>query len=200
MSDVRLTFGAINLPAASATLACFKVDPPFSRSTAINTGRVKNKDYMQSTRFKDIGKGFTSATVAHPEGSIIMLKAGRTRGGVRIADAAIFLRLRDTAALRHITMRLPLGEESLLGDSMIAFTGKADILSVEELRPAQIDIPRSFVTTFMDQAEIDELFIINVISPELESAPRLQRVITSQGEQMMALPPEPVRRVRTARR
>ncbi len=199
--NVKLTAGKINLSRSSQTLTSFKVTEPFSKVFASSSGKTGpgKKSYAKSTAHPELGGGFTTADVLHPEGTIVLLQAMRTRNGAGYASAGLFLRLRSHAAMLAIKSVLPTGPESLLGDQILAFSGCADLISVEELRTLGIEVPRSYVNNYMEQEEVDELFSIQVIRAESQPAPSMVRIATSKGVVTKAVASEPVRRIRVRR-
>lgn len=206
MSDgtqrVSLTYGAINLKSASLTLASLRVVAPFKRESAANTGRAEqhSREYIQATRYKDIGKGFTRQRVIHPSGTLLCVQATKTKNGMLNAEAAIFLRLRAGADLLSINVKLPTGSEGLLGDTLQAFVGEADILSYDELRILGIDCPRSYQNRYGNEDEIDDLLEISVVRKGNISKPQLVAVSTSEGTVVRAVGTEAARRVKIRRR
>ena len=205
MSDgtqrVSLTYGKINLKNSSLTLASLRITAPFKRESAANTGRAEqhSKDFIQSTRFRDIGGGFTRQRVIHPSGTLLSVQATKTKNGVLNAEAVILLRLRTGADMLSINIKLPTSPDSLLGDTLQAFVGEADIISWDELRILGIDCPKSYQNRYGNEDEIDELLEINVVRKGNISKPQLVAVATSEGTVVRAVGTEAVRRVKIRR-
>lgn len=199
--SVRVSYGKVNLKGASMGLASLRIQPPFAKDSAANTGRldVKSTQFTDATLNPQIGGGFTSKVVAHDEGTVIMLQAHRTRNKMRIADGCIFIRLRADAPKLMIRSILPTGTESILGDRHIAFVGSGDILSLEELKAISIEVPRSWVSGYMQQDEIDELFVVEELNKGSGPRPTFVRIATSKGVEVRAVQAEPVRRMRIRR-
>lgn len=200
-SAIRVAFGKVNLSQASFTLASFRVTPPFDRDSAANTGRVdvKATQYSEATLHPSVGGGFTSKVVSHDEGTVILLQSSRTRNRVRVADGAIFLRLRSTAPKIMVRSILPTGPESILGDRFIAFIGNADVLTLEELKALGYEIPNKWANGFMQDDEIAELFMTEVLAKETAARPTFVRIATSTGVEVRAIQPERARRLRIRR-
>lgn len=197
---VKLCYGKINLVNSGGTLGAFQLKPPFVRAMATQSGALMGKPiYSNASRFPDIGGGFTTKNISHPPGTVIMIQASRTRRAHRMADGIIFLRLRAQAAVLVVKMKLPTGPDSILGEYQIAFTGRADVLSVEELASMDILVPNNIQHLYLNMEEIDELFEIEEIGAEITPAPTLVRIATSQGVQLRAVADEPVRRLRLRR-
>lgn len=199
--NVRVSYGKINLSAAHYSLATLRVQAPFQRESAANTGRVdvKATQFADATLHPQVGGGFTTKTVAHDEGTIIMIQASRTRSRVRVADGCIFIRLRAGAPKLMVRSILPTSGESILGDRHIAFVGSGDVLTLEELKAIGIEVPRSWASGYMQQDEIDELFLMEELNRGSESRPTFVRIATSKGVEVRAIQPEPVRRMRLRR-
>lgn len=203
MSEVSVivSYGKINLSGASGVFSALRVKPLFERDSAANTGRVNVKatTFSASTTMPELGGGFTSKQVAHDAGTVIMLQGSRTRRGVRIADGCIFIRLRACAPKLMIRGILPTGEQSVLGDKHIVFVGSGDVLSVDELKALGYEIPRSWVSGYMQQEEIDELFEVDELNKGSGPRPSFVRIATSNGVEVRAVQAEPVRRMRIRR-
>ena len=198
---VTVTFGKANFERAMATLAAFLVAASWDRSTAINYGRVNPRDkvWYPATNDPEHGKGFTSVKIEYEEGSILLFQARRTRGGMTIADAGVFVRLRSSAPLISLLAALPPSVESMLGDNIMAFQGRGDILSVDELRTLGIEVPRSYVSIYMDEDEVEERFSTREIASATVERPTFVRVATTTGTKAQAVAADPIRRVRLRR-
>jgi hypothetical protein len=201
LQRVSMTYGKVVLKNSSATLAVLRVTAPFKRESAAMVGRSEqsSKEYFQSTAYRDIGGGFTRQRVGHPEGTLIVLQSSETKRGVLHAEAAIFLRLRAGADLLSINVKLPVGPESRLGDTLQSFVGAADILTYDEVRLLGINVPRHYRDRYGNEDEIDELFEVSVVRKGNISKPQLVAVATSEGTVIKAVGTEAVRRVKIRR-
>jgi len=199
--SIQMSFGRVNLSDALYSLACLRVTPPFARDSAANTGRVNVKatQYTEATRFPEIGGGFTTKTVEHDEGTVILMQASRTRSRVRVADGGLFLRMRSGASKIMVRSILPTGPESVLGSNLISFVGNADVLTREELRALGYDLPRGWVSGYMQPDEIAELFTVTELAKGAAPRPTFIRVATSTGVEVRAVQPERSRRLRIRR-
>ncbi len=197
----KLTFGRLNLSNALYSLASLRVVPPFARDSAANAGRVdlKATQYAAGTIHPEIGGGFTTKTVEHEEGTVILLQASRTRNRVRVADGGLFLRIRKSAPRLMIRSTLPTGPEGVLGSNLIAFAGNADVLTREELRALGYEIPRGWVSGYMQEDEINELFTVDELVRGTAPRPTFMRVATSSGVSVLAVQAERPRRLRIRR-
>jgi len=200
--EATIAYGKINLSNASLSVASFRVQGPFKRESAVNTGKRRPgfDQYVHATAHPQIGGGFSTNRVQHEPGTILLFQISRTRNRVRISDGAIFLRLREGAAFLAVSAKLPTGRESLLGDQYIIFQGNADLLSVEELKTSGLEIARQYERNFMSREEIEENFQINIVSPESTPRPSLQRVVSDGKVVVREMAQEPVRRIGRLRR
>jgi len=200
--EATITYGKVNLATASASVAAFRVQAPFKRESAINTGTRSpgHGQYTAATSFQKIGGGFATERVRHDVGTILLYQMSRTRNKVRMSDGALFLRLRPGAAFLAINAKLPVGPESLIGDEFMIFQGNADILTVEELRTSGIEVARNYERTYMSDEEIAENFEVHVVTPESTPRPALQRVVAQGKVIIKEVAQEPIRRVGRLRR
>lgn len=199
--DTRITYGRINLRNQGGMVACFKLEPPFKWVSAANSGRMRQgtRTSVSATDEPEIGKGFTSQVVEHPEGTVIMIQAGRTRRGAPIADSYLFLRLRSSGPCTHVQFKLPVDDTCLLGDRIVAFSGRADVMTYEQLRVFGYDMPATRQAAYLSEEERDELFVIGEIAPETAPRPGFQAVITNRGVRTEAVSLEAPRRLRLRR-
>jgi hypothetical protein len=95
-----------------------------------------------------------------------------------------------------VRAKLPHAPESLLGDSLQAFTGNADQLTYAELRVLGLEVTRGYAKTYMDETEVAERFVFKEISPGTVQRPQLVAVATDHGVEVVATAPEASRRIR----
>lgn len=198
---VTLAFGKINLSKSSQTVAALRLKAPFLRDTASQTGKadLSSRQFIQATRYRDIGGGFSRQIVEHPAYTLILLQSSRTKNGQLFAEGSLILRLREGADMLSISAILPTGPESVLGDRIQVFVGEADICLPEELTLLGVAIPKYYVDRYMNQEEIDELFDVSVVRQGLINKPRLVGVATSEGMVVRAVGEEAPRRIRLRR-
>jgi hypothetical protein len=199
---VSVAYGKINLKNTGQTVASLRITAPFKKESAAQTGRAEmsSREYMQSTRYRDVGGGFTRQRVMHPEGTVIALQATRTRNGICHAEGAIFLRLRHDADHLMITSILPTGPEGLLGDRLQVFQGAADILTAEEISILGLHMPSHYRKRYFNQDELDELFDIQVARKGAVSKPQLVALATSEGPVVRIIGQEEGRRIKIRKR
>ena len=180
MRWVSVCYGKIVLKNSGQTVASLRVTAPFKKESAAQTGRAEqsSREFMQATRYKDVGGGFTRQRVMHPEGTVIVLQATRTRNGMSFAEAAIFLRLRNDADHLMITSILPTGPESILGDRIQVFQGAADILTPDEVCILGLHMPSLYRKRYFNADELAELFEVAVVRKGSVSKPQLVALST----------------------
>ena len=177
MSIVTLGFGAANYPSIRMTTGNMRVRPPFIRESAVTSGKPSGIGmYTLAGRVSAFGS-WSSRPVEHPEGTIILLQSGWKRAGAPLRDGAIFIRLRDGAPEYKIHSKVPLCAENACGDRLLAFHGRGDILSPDELIMYSIEANSSYRNKFMQADEIDECFIIEITAAETAPRPALKAVI-----------------------
>lgn len=188
-------YGKANLSTTLATYASMKVSPPFQRVSAATSGRAMgSRSTVQVGDWEPNGV-LISVPVSHPSGTIILLQSKWMRRGVAFRDGAMFLRLRPGAAVYNIIASVPTGHENRCGDSFIMFAGPADIMTLDELRLVNLDVPRGYAERFANVEELSECYRIVRVSPETIPRPSISAVATPTGIEMRELASEPRRRI-----
>ena len=201
LQQVTLGFGKANLPVTLASIACFRVQAPFVRDSAANSGktvRAATRDYSIGIA-PDFGSLY-SRLVEHKQGEVLLLQSGWKRRGASIRDGAIFLRLRDGAPKWSIIAKLPTEAQNLHGAEFEVFNGFADMLNVEDLESFGMEVPNHYRSKFMSAEEVDECFILRQELPERLPRPGLMRVMEGGKEKVVEVAKAPARRMRLGRR
>jgi len=133
--------------------------------------------------------------VAQPEGTIFLLQSRWVRNASPIRDGAVFVRLRATGPLWQIKAKMPMSAENILGDSFVAFEGRADVLTIEELRTAGVEIPTQYEKRFMSHEEVDECYVFDRLSDETQPRPVLRTINGADGPKVVEVAPTPARRM-----
>lgn len=194
-ATVTLGFGRVNFKNSSATYAAMKVTAPFNRATAITSGtRAGQQTVTQAGTWSGNG-ALLSVPVMHSLGTVIELQVKHMRGPSVIRDGALFLRLRVGAPLYNIIASVPTESENICGDSFQIFSGYADIMSVEELKLIGINVPRGFISRFMDMEELSECFRVLVAAAETVPKPAVGLIETPSGVEMREIAQPPKRRM-----
>jgi hypothetical protein len=184
------------------TLAALRLRPPFLKDSAISSGRRETGSMTSHpvSRIPQVHGSMYQDYVTHQNGTIVMLQASWTRGGVRIRDGAVLLRLRREAALLNVTAMLPHSLESQIGDRMSVFEGRADLLSPDEAAMYKVGIPRRFVDNFFDLEEVEECFIVTQVSAAIADRPEVSLVATAEGVVVREVQAAPTRRMNLKKR
>lgn len=199
MNNISVSYGKVVFPTASAVITAFVVEAPFKRALASQKlARVSQPAYNPAGRLH-IEAGFTSHTVQAPDGTIICMQAQRKHHGKSIADGAIFLRIREKAAMLSILAKIPTCATSLLGEEYSVFMGRADILTATDLAALGIEVSDNYVRGFMDREEVSECFYWVTVAREVEKAPRYEVVEAEDGEKVTIQADTRVRRMRVRR-
>lgn len=190
--------GSVVLATRSVTFNAMRLRAPWVRDAAIETGRQHpgSKAWHPAAHTKT-EKGFFTFRVDHQEGTVIMLGARATRGGVTYSEGTLFVRLREAAAPLRVNLALPVAAGlTILGDSFTVFQGRGDIMQPDELRILGFQIPQRFQEVQCNAEEIAELFDWAAIG-QGEPKPTFQATTTSAGEvRVIATAERPVRGIR----
>lgn len=197
LSEVELSFGGINLRAGTMTVGNWLLDETGRRTSSINAG-IKvpgRRRYVQCTNHRESGKGFTTDTVRHPEGSIILIEARAANGrGIVDRSAGVFIRLRTRARNLLIQARLPSGTESMIGPRIPVFIGRGDILSWDELRTLDLGIKKTYHVNNMGDEDVADCFDITTLDGEIEPRPSLVKTVVNGRPEVRAVQAERPRR------
>lgn len=191
-----LGFGKANLPGTYASIACFRLKPPFMRDSAVNSGR-QDRNYSRDYAIGAIEERgmLYQRRVEHETGTVVMLQSGWKRNGSPIRDGAIFLRLREDATEWRITAKLPLSDGNTYGAEFVVFEGRADMLNADELQTFGFEVNRSYRSRFMAREEIDECFLLQILSQERSARPSLMIVGTGEQRRLVEVAAAPSRRL-----
>lgn len=188
-------YGKVNYANVLATYAALKVTPEFQRTSAVTSGvRVGSQTTTRAGTWDGNGV-LISVNVMHDIGSVFVLQVKHMRGPFILRDGALFLRLRVGAPLYNIIASVPSSPENICGDSFQMFSGNADICNPEELKLLGIDVPRGFITRFMDREELAECFRIVQVAPATVEKPSISAIATPTGIKMREIAQPPKRRM-----
>lgn len=198
---IRCGYGSITLTEIGVTYACMRVKPSFDRMSAINAGK-RNPGSKKATQVGPYQHNGTliSDTVAHPNGTVILLQASWKRRGVPLRDGALFVRLRAGAAMYSVNARLPVDENNLCGEYFSLFSGYADIMNEEELALLGVHPGRHYTERFMADQEVEECFSIQELQAEMKPRPGTVAIATPEGMKLRELAQMPNRRIIIRRR
>lgn len=178
---VELGYGKANLSSTLVTYAVMKVEKPFKRTSGANSGKRIGSNQTHSIGRLELTGVVINTRVEHENGTILLLQTAWRRNGAPIREGALFVRLRAGAPLYRILGKVPTGRENVFGDRFTMFSGYADILNVDELKVAGIEVNRSYPDRFMQMDELEECYEISQIAPETQARPTLSSVATPEG-------------------
>lgn len=135
-----------------------------------------------------------------PDGTVMLITANQTREGAGYADTALILRRRETGPLLRVNIRMCSDPNAVMTE-LPAFTGRADILSVDEAKEYGYSFEPGYIKRFFDPEDADILLDISELAPQVAQPPEKVTVDVGQGEKRaVAIPSAPGRRIRTRRR
>lgn len=199
MSDVSLAFGKAVFPLTSITVSSFVVAGPFTRVLASKKLDRRNSPHYNPAGRHSIEGGMSTEHLDAPDGTVICMQIQKKNSGKAMADAAIFVRTRETGPLISLVAEMPNYHGSLLGNNFCVFMGRADIVTAKDLAAIGIDIPKNYERGFMDEEEVEECFTRTVVAPETARAPRYEVVEAEDGEKVVLQADTRVRRMRVRR-
>jgi hypothetical protein len=198
LQEVGVGYGKAVFASKTLAMTSQRVKAPFIREPAATTGQRQygNQSARNVGQHGDINGVIYGDRVKHPNGTILMLGASQKTSRAPLADAAVFVRLRAGAPLIAINCRLPVDRANYFGETACLFTGRADIMSVDEVEALGLRIPRSFVERFCEMDEIQQLFDIIEVAPEVIARPSIIAVVTPTGTEVREVSAAPVRRIK----
>lgn len=192
-----VTYGKANYETSCTSYSCMKVTAPFSQSSAANSGRVitGSGSWSRAGRLGSNG-GFKHERVEHKNGTILLVRGTKTLNGMPYSEAALFLRLRDTGPMYEVYGRLPASTQNVIGDEVRLICARADMMTLDDLKVAGIEVPMNFRKRFLQGEEIAEMLTAAQIQPEISKRPQLVAVATDNGVEVKEISAEPTRRMR----
>lgn len=195
--SVSVGYGKALLSKQNLVLTCFSVEPEFKRELLSKRYvRMGATDRIPVSPYPDIDGFLYSERVSVPEGAIVCLQGSRRHRGVPIADSALFIRVREEGPLYVISAHLPPGGRIATHP---VFIGNGDIIGLDELAVAGITPNRNYVSSFMNEEELGEVFAVQKAAEGKTPAPRLEMVVNSEGEAIALNTAVPSRRMRVRR-
>lgn len=200
MGNCTIGYGKVNFPNASMSIMCTTLEKPFVTKLP-KFQQASPIVAIPSSARPDITGTVYLHTMNIPDGTLMMLKAGKTYKGRAIADAALFLRPREGAAMIRIDVLMPESGTSLLPNSRhLCFHGEADLLDADEVvREHGIAIRNTFRSSHLDPEEQGEIFRMVVERGAVAPKPKTEVVTNSDGKEVVLAMAERTRRVRVRR-
>lgn len=199
MSSVSITYGKANFPQQSMTLAAFVVTAPFQRSLASQKLSKAGAQHSYDAGPSRADGVLISQTLEAPEGTILLVQMGKRIAGRSIADAAILLQVRKEAALISVVGKMPTDARSRLYPERCVFTGRADVLTVDDAIAAGLEIPSGWLSAYMDEEEVEECFTVEEVSPAVSTRKSMKAVTNEAGEVVVMQEETRARRMRVRR-
>ncbi len=194
---VDLTYGRANYTTSNTSFACLKVVAPFARTSAANAGRkVPGTKTWQMAGANAKHGGFSRERVEHSVGTILLLQGTKMSGGLPVSEGAIFVRLRTTGPMYEVYGKLPTGPQNVIGDEVVIATLRGDLMSLNDLQVAGIEVPRIFRQRFLQADEITEMLSVSMIQPEIKPRPQLVPIATETGLEYQEVAQTAARRLR----
>lgn len=168
---ISVGFGKVSFARSNSSLSTMVIYAPFSREfPSKRFSRQGTLQRFQATDNPEInGSLFVDSLSDVPDGTILLLQTSVKRGAIPVRDGAIFLSTRASGPLISVSTNLYPAAESRLGDKFLSFSGRADRVSLEDLKDLGIRPYASFVRTYMDEEEVEECFYYEVLSKEKEA-------------------------------
>lgn len=192
---VSIGIGKANITPSLATYAAFKVTPPFSRITAVNSGVRKGMGSTVQVGAYDFNGQLYTHNVEHDNGTVILLQAKWMSGPHLVREGALFMRLRFGAPMYEVIASVPTGNDNMCGDSFRVFTGYADILNASELRMLGLEVGKGYISRYMEPAELEECYRIIQIGRESAPRPAVEEIETPTGVELREVAQMPARRM-----
>lgn len=195
---VSLGFGKENFQRTGMSLGAFHLEAPWK--TELPSKNLKRQGHMQAfpaSLHPDINGRMYIDTVRAPEGTLFLLKAShkqiiREGRPPTLRDGALILRTRSTGSLITVHAYLAQAVEASLTGKFLAFQGRADVLSDDEIVDWGLRPTANFCEAFFDPSEIDQCFDVTVVAPGI-AAPKMETV--KIGDKVIAVPARAARRV-----
>lgn len=197
MDIVQVGYGKVTYDVSSASLTAFVLEPPFQRTLASKILTKTSQTLRIPASSKPQFDGWLyQDNLNAPDGTLMLVQLQVRNHGVAVRDGAIFLRTRNTGPLVLITANLPVNiRSSPEAATHTAFTGKADILAVDDLSNYDIEPSRNYLNAFTNDEELEECFTISAVT-QGTPMPRLETATNAAGDKVVFVVPRLTRRIR----
>lgn len=201
MQLIQIGYGKANFSKSSITIAGFHVGVPFVRTLG-SKGLKKLGATIRTpvTPYPDIDGALYMDSLEAPEGTVFLIQTGISMRGSKVADGAVFIRTREKGPALLITAHIPHDVRCTLADhNYTVFSGRGDILTLDELAEEGFEIPEKYAKAYMAEDEVEECYRIMTIAKALEVKPVIERHVAEDGTEI-ALKIAPQRRKMRIRR
>lgn len=199
---ISITNGKCTFRASSATIMSFAMAGNGSSARSYPGVALKEvgKSYIPAAKdgYKEHGQ-WTQASFYSQNGAIISIQVSIGNSVGLVAQGAIFLCLRDDADLISVSALLTPDTNSTY-DKVPVFTGRADVLTQEELESYGVVLLDNYIRVYMDEEEIDEIFKVSTVAKGVKK-PEMVSAVTVSGKVLrVPVSDGPVRKVRIRER
>lgn len=195
---VTVGYGKTNFDTASATLTAFHVEGEFVRTLASKKlDKHGTTIHIPTSVSPDITGFLHQDSVFAPDGTVLCVTVSGKFKGAPMRDGAVFIHTRKEGPSLLISSILPSSMHSTLQSNRhTLFSGRGDILTVEELKELGIIPNKNWVAAYMNPEEVEECFAITVLAEAVAEKPRVERHVSSSGEEVSLVLRRQKRRMR----
>lgn len=184
--QILVGYGKATFPHTSVTIAGFAVEAPFVRTLASKKlTKIGATNRMPVSAHPDIDGWLYSETIDVPDGTILLIQTSRKFRGSGLYDGALFIRARKDGDALLISAHIPPDARCTLPTHQhVVFSGNGDILTVEDLDAEGIEPGERYTDAFMTEEEVEEAYNIQVIAKARAPAPKIEKVLNDEGEEV----------------
>lgn len=198
MPIATVGYGKNNFDTHSATLTCFVIAKPFTRTLPSKTFKRQGSTHVFPAGTLASSGRFFQENVEVPEGTLLLVQFSQRYKGSGIRDGAVLVKVRQTGPLIHVGAKLMAHRLSTMGALTQALSVCGDILTPAEARALGYAITKSYENTYFAEDEVAECFNIERLSTGT-AKPVIEEITKESGEKVfieMAPAPRRVIRVR----
>lgn len=144
------------------------------------------------------GEWYRHSLIAE-DGKVMFFTGSVTFNRKPVRDIGLLVRLRATGPFVHAYMILRPHENAVF-DRIPLFSGRADVLTPEELLDMGYALKSSVIENNFDEEELEDGLVIEQMGTAIEERPVLEMMQTASGAmEAIEVPPEPKRKLRRRR-
>lgn len=193
---ITFAYGKQNYANAGGTYSAFVVEPPFIRT--LPSVKFKRQGLVQSyptSLYPTTSGSMYLDCVIAPDGTTLLLQASHRLNGHSICDAALFIEVDAQAPLLTIHGSLVDSSENTLGEKFLMFQGRGYVMEQKHLALNGFILSNGFISAYLHQEEIDDIYEITTMQPELSPRKELVQVESGRGEEVVAMRLRPARKI-----